>query len=91
MSAEKSANSVIVVPLYVEICFSLAAFKVLFSSLTFGNDYNVSWSGSPWFHLVCNSIGLLNLIFIFFPQLEKFTPNISLNRFSAPFSSSSHL
>ena len=46
ISAEKSADCLMGVPLYITSCFSLAAFDSLFN---FGHfSYNMSWYGLLW-------------------------------------------
>ena len=84
---EKSADSLMGVPLYVICCFSLVAFNILSLSLIFVNLITV-----------CLTVFLLGFILprtlyaswtclsISFPMLGKFSALISSNIFSGPFS-----
>ena len=68
-SAEKSAERLMGVPLYITSCFSLAAFKILIFHFWHFN-YNVSWCWSLRF-LVWDSLCCLDLDACFFPQVRE--------------------
>lgn len=74
--------------LYTASCFSLAALR-FFSIFNFWHfNFNVSWCGPLWIHLICNSLGFLDLDVCFFPS-GKFLAIKSSDKSSAPFSHSS--
>uniref|UniRef100_A0A9L0SPR2 Uncharacterized protein n=1 Tax=Equus caballus TaxID=9796 RepID=A0A9L0SPR2_HORSE len=87
VSADKSADSLLGVSLYVTCCFSLSAFKILSLSLIL--DILI---------IVCLGVGLFGFILfgtfcaswiktsVSFPRLGKFSAIISPNKLSASFS-----
>lgn len=72
---EKSAKYFIQDPLCVMSHFSLITFKII--SLLF--NYNLSWSGSPWFHLSWNSLRFLDVYIHVYIKFGKFSTIISSN------------
>ena len=86
VSAYKSANSPMGVPLHLRSCFSLAALKIL-SMLQI--NYNVSSCGPPWVHFLWNSGLPRSGMSVSFPRMGKFLAIISLNKLAVPFSFSS--
>ena len=58
VSAEKSADNLLVIPLYVIFCFSLAAFNIFSLNLIFVSLINVSWCVSPRVYSVWDSMFL---------------------------------
>ena len=86
VSVEKSADSLIGVPLYICL-FSLVSFNILsvFNFCQF--DYFVFWCAPPWAHPSWDTLCFLNLT-ISFPMFGKFSAFISSNIFSGPFLSS---
>ena len=73
------------VPCKQNSCFSLVAFKILFSFNFCHFNYNVSWCGPLWIELVGNFLCFLNLN-VSFSRLGKFSATVASNKFSAPFS-----
>lgn len=79
----KSAVNLIDNTLYATVCFSLAAFRVLFAFWKF--DYNVSWYRSLWLlHLIWSLLSFLNVMF--FIEFRTFTNIISSDILSVLFS-----
>ena len=87
VSFEKSADSLMETPLQVIICFSLAAFKILFNFWHF--NYDMSWCGPLWVQLVWDSLCFLDLCVYFLHQIGKFSFIIFSNKFSISCSFSS--
>ena len=86
VSAEKSVNHIMGIPLYVICCFSLAAFNLFSVNLIFVSLINICPSvfliGFILYETLCTSWTWLT---ISFPTLEKFL-TISSDIFSDPFS-----
>ena len=87
ISAEKSAVSLMGVPLYITSCFCLTAFNILSLSLTFdililvclGVSFSkFIWFATLWVYWIQMSVS--------FTRYGKFSPIISSNKISAPFS-----
>lgn len=73
------------IPLFVTSCFSLACFKILSLLSTFIIfNYNMSWCGLPWIHLVWNFLCFLDPDVCSLFQVWKVSVFISWNQFSAP-------
>ena len=70
VSVGKSADSLMGTPLQVTLCFSLAVFMILSSSLTFG-ILVISWSGPLWVHLVQDCLCFLDLYVYFHHQIRE--------------------
>ena len=68
VSAEKSADGPMMIPLYVTSGFSLAAFKTLSLPLTFWLYFFV-WVS--WISLIWNSLGFLDLNVYFLPLVRE--------------------
>ena len=64
VSFGKSADGLLGTPLQVTLCFSLAAFKFLSSSLTFGTLIMMSWCVPLWVQLLGLFV-LLGLVCVF--------------------------
>lgn len=81
VSAEKSADSLMGIPLHATYCVSLA-FNI-FCLFHFNN--NVSWCGPPWVDSIWDSLCFLDLDVCFISQVGKFSAILSSNMFSDPF------
>ena len=88
VSVEKSADSLMGVPLYVMCHFSLVSFNILSVFHFCQFDYYVSWCVPPWAHPSWETPCFLDLT-ISFPMFGKFSAIISSNIFSGPYSLSS--
>ena len=89
VSTEKSADSLMRVPLYTTNCYSLTAFKILSLSLTFGILIIMCPGLDLWVHLLWSSLGSWLWVSVSFSRLGTFSAIIYSNKFSAPFSLSS--
>ena len=89
VSAEISADSLMGVPLYMTLCFSLATFRILFIFKLCYFNYDMSRSGSVWVYFVWDPLCFLNLDICFLLQVWEFFSHISSNTFSTLFSLSS--
>ena len=69
-------------------CFSLAGFKTL-SFKFFHFNYDMSWCGYIWIHLVWDFVCFLHLDICFLFRFGRFSVIISLSAFLIPFSLSS--
>ena len=85
---ERSADSLIGVPSYVSLCFSLAAFGIITLFLILPFNYDMSSYWSLWVHLVWNSLCFLYLDICFFQEVFShnfikhiFYPSLSLFSF----------
>ena len=87
VSAEKSAHSLIGVPLYITCCFSLTAFNILSLFLIFA-ILNTACLGVILFRLILFRIlcAFWFWMSVSFPRLGKVSSIMSSNNFSAPFS-----
>lgn len=83
VSPEKSSDSLTVLPLYVTVCFSLAALKFLFIFDFCHFNYCEYWYGHPWVHLIWGSLYTLKLDVYFLLKLRKFSHCIISNKFFA--------
>ena len=82
VSVEKSADSIMGVPLYVTCCFSLAALNILSLSLIFAILITVCLA-VIFFGLILSGTRFLDLVA--FPRLGKFSAVMSSDMLSAPF------
>ena len=84
LSAEKSAESLLGVPLYVTYCFSLAAFNIFPLSLIFA-PLQFVLLGSSLVDLDRDSLCFCTWMSVSFLRLGKFLAIMPSNMFSAPF------
>ena len=90
VSAEKSANTLMGVPLYVICCFSLVAFNILSLTLIFVSLITVCLGVFPLGFILPETLcASWTWLTISFPMFGKFSSIITLNVFSGPFSLSS--
>ena len=71
VSVERSAVILMGIPLWVNCCFSLAAFNICSLCLIFVNLINMSWGVSPWVYPVWDSLGFLDLGEYFLPHFRE--------------------
>ena len=89
VSAEKPADNLMGIPLYVICCFSFFAFNIFFFVFNFCQfDYCVFQHVPPWFYPVWDSLHFLDLGDCFLSHVREVFL-ISSNIFSGPLSLSS--
>ena len=90
MYAEKSADSLMGIPLFKTPCFTLAAFRILCIILSFTILILMFWFGSLGVHFVWVPLCFpyLSTVSVSFFRLGKFSSIVSWNTFSIPLLSS---